>query len=140
MNQQVFVLLFSSLLSCVVIVLTVKAFVKGMRSLNQEQEREYWNLFCKVKTVNLIGVIVMCGAFIAAAAASERSVPITLLMLLLVIIMMLIPKIIIQSIWRCPHCGNGLELGSNRGINVKLVAQCPSCKKVLCKAQYERER
>ena len=116
MNQQIFVLLFSSLLSCVVIVLTVKAFVKGMRSLNQEQEREYWNLFCKVKTVNLIGVIVMCGAFIAAAAASERSVPITLLMLLLVIIMMLIPKIIIQSIWRCPplwkRAGTGQQPGN----------------------------
>ncbi|MCQ4636902.1 hypothetical protein NE619_09175 [Anaerovorax odorimutans] len=137
MNPQILVIIFACILSCLVSALTVRAFLQGKKLLDAEKESEYAELFRKVKRINIAGVAAMCGAFIAAAAVSETSVLATLAMLLLVVLMILIPKIIIQSIWRCPHCGNGLELGSNRGINVKLIDQCPSCKEVLCRAMYE---
>lgn len=137
MNQQMMVIMFACVLSGIAIGLTVKAFVKGKRLLNAESEEAYRSLFFRVKWINMIGVVAMCGAFVTAAIVSETSVLLTLSMLLLVVIMILIPKIMIQAIWRCPHCGNALELGGNKGINVKLQDQCPACKTVLCEAMYE---
>lgn len=140
MNSQTLVIIFSCILSLIVVALTVRAFTMGRKALDPEKEKEYLELFCKVKWINLAGVVLMCGAFITAAVVSETSVPLTLLMLLLVIVTMLIPKIIIQMIWRCPHCGGGLGLGSNRGINVKLIGRCPTCQKILCSSMYEGQK
>lgn len=134
MKEQVLVIGFACILSCIVIGLTIKTFLAGAKYLKEETEADYMGLFYKVKWINLVGVMAMCGAFITAAAVSEKHITATLALLMLVILAILIPKIVIQMIWRCPHCGGSLALGVNRGINVKLVGQCPACKKILCQA------
>lgn len=117
-----------------------KNIFKGKALFERTKEEAYRKRFYQVKAVNLVGVICMCAAFISAAVISEKHVLGTLILLFVVILMVLIPKIIIQNIWKCPHCDAGLSIGVNRGINVRLLARCPDCQRILCEELYKENQ